>query len=66
MAIFPSTAITGTSTIDDPSSVHIWKNESCTSPTVVENGGSLIAGKPDLTLPTKKMSNIFVFSTSCK
>ena len=49
MATFPRTAITGTSTIDDPNSVHILKNDNCVSPTVVENGGKLIDGRPDFT-----------------
>lgn len=53
MATFPRTAIIGTSTIDDPSSVHIWKKVKCTSPMSVKKGGQSIFGNPDFTGPKK-------------
>lgn len=58
IATFPKTAITGTSTMEDPSSAHMSTNPKVLFPTTVENGGSWNGGSPDLTCPENSYNNI--------
>lgn len=54
IATFPRTAMTGTSTIELPNSLHISTNDKVLLPILVENGGGPKSGKPGRTAPVSK------------